>query len=65
MDLRNQREDFVVWSLVRFTLARRSAVKIFRTLSLIVNSLQNLQKELKHILLGVFDVFQLFSHVAN
>jgi hypothetical protein len=32
IDLRNQKADFVVWGLVRFTLARRIAVKIFRTL---------------------------------
>ena len=36
IDLRNWTADFVDFGLVRFTLVRRSAVKICRTLSLIV-----------------------------
>ena len=47
VDLRNWRTDFVVWGLVKFTFARRIAVKIFRTLSKIVNSLQSCKDE-KH-----------------
>jgi len=41
VDFRNWRTDFVVWGLVRFTLARISAMKIFRTLTPIVNPLQS------------------------
>jgi len=48
VDFRNWRTDFVVWGLVIFTLAGRSAVKIFRNLLFpIVNSLQNGKAE-KH-----------------
>jgi len=45
VDFRNWRTDFVVWGLVRFTLARRSTVKIFRTLSPIVIPLQSWKAE--------------------
>jgi len=52
IDLQNRRADFVV----RFTLVRRSAVKIFRTLSLIVNSLKNIKK-IKTNFIGLFLCF--------
>jgi len=40
LDFQKWTTDFVVWGLVRFTLARRSALMILRTLPSILNSLQ-------------------------
>jgi len=55
IDFRNQKADFDVLDLIRFTLARRRAVKIFRTLSLIVNHYRTLKK-----LKQIFRAFLMF-----
>jgi len=64
VDCGNGKTDFVVWSLVRYTLVSRAVVKIFRILSLIVSSLQSFKTE-KHQKNAQQNVFSIFLKLCS